>query len=88
MDAGIRGDEFDDVELPTVDDLEEDRFSFLENDQWSELVSAKVAPRTLIKLRFVNALFEDWRSRRNRHHSDTSVPEKGICEFTEEEYNM
>jgi hypothetical protein len=87
MNVDITGDEFDEAELPEADELEEDRFAFLDDRVWSEIVTRKVAPGTMKKLKFVIRLFNEWRTKRNAHEINLRVPEKDIADFSDEEYN-
>lgn len=81
-------DDFADCPLPDEDDLELDRFSFVDTENWTDTVEASVCPRTLEKLRFVHCLFEEWKTQRNlRRVSDPRVPDKDLLEFSADELN-
>ena len=50
--------DFGDVDFLN-EDIEWDRFVFLEEGEWANLVEAKFQPSTMKKLRYVEELFED-----------------------------
>lgn len=59
------------------DDLETDRFVFLDNSAYTDLVETKFSLKTLSKLKYIQALFLEWRTKRNGTVVDGLVPEKG-----------
>lgn len=83
--------DFEDVCLDDfVEDLEHQRFAFLDVDDWSFLSTAAVCPNTRRKLLYVNSLFNQWREARNSRngHELQFVPEKKLVDFVVEELNL
>ncbi len=76
----------EDVEfLEEEDVLDLNHFSFADDKVWSSTVKQNLAPNTMIKLRFVSCLFEEWRKARNRVSRlspSLQIPEKIITEFS------
>lgn len=84
--------DFDDIDIGDLlaesNDFDIERFEFLDDSSWNELVEPHVAAGTARKLRFCEALFNTWRSERNSAHPNgTQVPEKPFVEFSVEELN-
>ena len=57
--------DFDDVQLPDENDLDLERFSFVENDSWMDITQKAVSNALREKIRFVMNLFNEWRCIRN-----------------------
>ena len=86
-DGGNSLTEFDDVILKGYDgDLDFNRFQFVEEEAWKELVQMNVAENTMKKLRFCEKLFNTWKTERNQQRGDL-IPDKPIEDFTVEELN-
>lgn len=56
---------FDDVDLPSLDEIDLDRFSFIEEVEWQNLTTASYCQGTMKKLLYVEALFGEWGRLRN-----------------------
>ena len=82
--------DFGDVEVPMSDDYDLDRFSFLDDGEWASLVEPTLAPGTRRKLRFVECLFNEWRTHRNlvKGSDGTCVPHIEVVDFSIEELNL
>ena len=57
--------DFDDVQLPDENDLDLERFSFVENDSWMNITQKAVSNAIREKICFVMNLFNEWRCIRN-----------------------
>lgn len=84
-------DEFADVDLNSLiddeNDLDIERFDFLDVSHWDELVEPHMASGTLRKLKFCEALFNSWKTKRNQANP-FQVPEKSFVDYTIDEMNM
>lgn len=63
------------------EDLDYDRFQFVEEDEWKALVQVNVAEKTMKKLRFCEKLLITWRTERNLNGGDL-IPEKPIEDYS------
>lgn len=79
----LDGIDFSDINVIDEDEAaDSDRFDFINDSQWSEIMEARRAPATLKKLKFVNCLWQHWREARNSvNETGNLIPLKELTEF-------
>lgn len=80
--------DFADVEIPSCDEVEVDRFVFLDDNDWPNLVECKLSSGTMRKLRFVESMFNEWRRHRILAFPNVTMPQSNIEDFTIDELNQ
>ena len=80
--------DFADVDLSFLEEIELDHFTFIDNDQWMDLVKSKYSINTERKLRFVDALFQEWRYHRMLILPNCPIPMIPLSDFSVEYLNI
>ena len=80
--------DFSDVDLSFLEEIQLDRFTFIDNDQWLDLVRSKYSINNERKLRFVEALFQKWRFHRVLKQPNCPIPMFPLTVFSVEYLNI
>ena len=80
--------DFADVDLSFLEEIELSGFTFIDNDQWRNLVRSKYSINNERKLRFVEALFQKWRFHRVLKQPNCPIPMFPFTVFSVEYLNI
>jgi hypothetical protein len=81
-------DDFTDIEIVPEEEINLDRFTFLDNNDWPSICQRSLSVHTMRKLAMVEKLFCDWRSARNSRSDiliDNFVPDKEFVDYSVDE---